>query len=124
MTEDPRFVTAGNVTDGPLVVDSVGRIIEAHGYGPVEATRQPAKDLLAGGQLVKVERPEGVEDTELAQEFLRAAEATDARNAGESADEVAAKVTAAELDDQHTRNAAEDLTTPTTKPGRRRPAHS
>lgn len=94
MSED-TYITAGNTTDGPLVVSEAGRTIAGHSLGTVNPSRQPAKGLLEDGYLVEVEARD---DEDVSDEARAAFEATKARNAGDTADEVAAASTAAEVE--------------------------
>lgn len=93
MSEDTRYITAGNTTDGPLVVDEAGRTIEAHGFGTVNPDRSPARRLLSDGLLVEVEPRE---DEDASEEARRAFRLTEQRATGGKVENPADELTAEE----------------------------
>lgn len=83
MTDAPRFATAYNSSDGPLVVDQAGRTIAGRDYGTVEPDRAPASRLIEAGHLVLIEHTTG----DVSEAGAAAFAATDARNDGVTAAE-------------------------------------
>lgn len=75
------YATGFNTTPGPLVIDRAGRSLGGGEWGALRPDEQPAKGLIADGQILLVERPEGVADEDLAPGALAAFEATAAENA-------------------------------------------
>jgi hypothetical protein len=110
MSED-TYVTVGNSTDNPLVVDEAGRFIEAHGFGTANVSRQPAKRLLEDGMLVLVEVPESdpTSGDEVNPAARRAARVTERRNDGDDAQTAYELATKDELDELATGTPAEEL---------------
>lgn len=119
---EARFVTVGNSTDSPLVIDRAGRTVPAHGFGTADLEQTAPRQLIDAGHLVVIDDPRegGAKDDEVNPEALAAFAATDARNSGDSPAEVAQAQTDAEVE---AATADESPTTDADKPARqsRRP---
>jgi hypothetical protein len=61
------FHLAYNPTDGPVVIDTAGRVLGSREWGPVDAADDTAKQLLDADRLVRVDKPvKGANDDALA----------------------------------------------------------
>jgi hypothetical protein len=61
------FQLAYNPADGPVIIDSAGRVLGSREWGPVDSADDTAKQMLADNRLVRVDKPaKGANDDALA----------------------------------------------------------
>jgi hypothetical protein len=85
--------TGKNVTSGPLIITTDGRVLGGGEWAPIKANEMPCSRHIKYGRLLVVVRPEGVPDSELDPGAVAAWNETDALNAAEGGTTTTAKTT-------------------------------